>query len=467
MEDLELSLLAYIINKRPPVSLLQSMKADFKFKSKEIAKVYNFLCDSVSIDSNLPDLYSIRKLTKNTDIIDVVEEAIQFKEEAATDLESFACLFYNRDREERSSTTISKLSEALKSGDSNNIIRYAEELTVINRNSFGETGPVDVEDFINVGLILKKEKFLPTHIPRLNQHLGGFPNGADYEDIGGFTFGEIAVVGGSTNTGKSCLTTSFWYHLISQSPTTPNSKSVYFNYEGAYDRLRKTFFSMVTGVWPASEKVNGIEQATQEYKRFMENRKNNFLLYDGVGKKVMPMTVPALEIEISKKAEEGYKAFFIDTINSIGSSNDNKESWHITEQAMRMLEQVAKKYELVIVCTAQNKQGLQFDEEKWPELKWIGQSQYLQQKPGVALGIYRADLYSGMVLDYTSIAVMKLRHRSPFPKEKVDVTYDFNRRMYVPYNGVQTDVISSSDIMKKEQIKSSLAGGIGKAYATI
>ena len=268
-------------------------------------------------------------------------------------------------------------------------------------------------------------------------------------------------------THNSTLGTSVWYHLISDSLTKPDCKSVYFNYEGAYDRLRKTFFAMVTGVWPASPNVYGIKEASEEYKRFMEPRKNNFLLYDGVGKKVMPMTVPALEIEISKRAEEGYKAFFIDTINSIGSSNDSKESWHITEQAMRMFEQVAKKYELAIIATAQNKQGLQFDEEKWPEMKWIGQSQYLQQKPGVGIGIYIADLYSGMTLDYTSLAIMKLRHRSPFPKEKVDVTYDLNRRMYIPYTGTQTGIDTASEPVKRKQIYSSLNGGIEKAYATI
>lgn len=467
MPNLELALLSYIIKKRPPISLLQSMKSSFKFKSKEIERVYNFLCDSAGIGMNIPDLYSVREITKNTEIIDVVEEAISFNEETATDLESFACLFHNRDKQERSSLLINKITDAIKAGDTDKIIYLADELTTTNRNSFGETGPVDVEDFINLSLIIAKEKFLPTHIPRLNQHLGGYPNGIDYEDIGGFTYGEIAVIGGSTNVGKSTLGTSVWYHLISDSLTKPDCKSVYFNYEGAYDRLRKTFFAMVTGVWPASPNVYGIKEASEEYKRFMEPRKNNFLLYDGVGKKVMPMTVPALEIEISKRAEEGYKAFFIDTINSIGSSNDSKESWHITEQAMRMFEQVAKKYELAIIATAQNKQGLQFDEEKWPEMKWIGQSQYLQQKPGVGIGIYRADLYSGMTLDYTSLAIMKLRHRSPFPKEKVDVTYDLNRRMYIPYTGTQTGIDTASEPVKRKQIYSSLNGGIEKAYATI
>jgi replicative DNA helicase len=464
MDDLALSLVGYLLTQQPPVSLLTSMRKDLRGEEPLAEKLIDYLIETVPCSMSLPDYCTLQTLLGPNKEYDELLAASQSIERAAGDLNGYALLYYKRNADKKIESLSTQLRKAIEAGDREKILSYAEQLTAAGNSGMALIGPVPEESFYDLDDIMKEETLLSTHIPRLNQHLGGSPNGIDFEESGGFSLGELDIIGGSTNHGKSTLAQSLWEHFISKSLEDKSYKSVYFNYEGAYTRFRKTLFAMVTGVYPYKP-GRYLDPANAEYKRFMEPRRGNFLLYDGAGGD-MPVSSNSLEVEICKKAEEGFKAFFIDTINSI-DNRDGKASWEITEDAMRMLERVAKRYELCIIATAQNKQGLQFEEDKWPEIKWLGQSAALQQKAGVGIGIYRADLFSGGTIDYTTIAIMKLRHRGFVPREGVNVSYDRNRRMYVPYVGAQTGVVEASENVQEGQILSALSGEIETAYADV
>jgi len=465
MSDLELSFVNYLFTDRPPVALLKSYRPELKIKDKRILNVVDYLC-TLPENRTVPDyLTATSLLSKDQDALDILGEAVG-TEKAAPDMEDFSLLLSVKDIEEREARVSANLKRALDENDNEKAIQYAEELSQLAREGRIRVGPIAVSEFFDMKQILKPEEFLSSHIPRLNQHLGGWPDDIDFEERGGFTLGEITLISASTNKGKSALATSIWYHFISESLHNPKYKCVYINYEGAFDRFKKVFFAHVTGVYPYDNHENHplVVAAEQEYLKFLTPRKDNFQVYDGAGNRDMPVSTDALEIEISKLAERGYRAFFIDTINSI-DNKDNSKGWEITERAMRMLERVAKRYELCIIATAQNKQGLEFEDQKWPDLKWIGQSQTLQQKPGAAIGIYRADIYSGQEVDYTTLAIIKTRHRTPFQREGVNVSYDKYRRMLVPYKGKLTDVSNSSEGVKREQILAALRDDIDTAFA--
>lgn len=464
--DIELSFLHYIITNHIPADLVRSIRPNIKFKRDDIATVVDYLCTYVPKDQPIPDMVTIDYMMgSKQEIIDLLKEATA-SEPVANDLSDFETLFSQRKIKESLADLNKRLNKAIQNEDIGLVTKLAEELVALGTNTKHRIGPVNMTEFTDIEQLSTPETLLVTEIPRLNQHLGGWPNAIDFEDIGGFSLGELAVIGGSTNAGKSALAQTLWYGFIKKSYEDENYKTVYFNYESAYDRFKKTFFANVTGHYPGRNNKSEIyKSASEEYRKFITPRRNNFLVYDGAGGD-MPFTPVSLELELSKKAEEGYKIFFIDTINSIDDAGRTK-AYEATERTMQCLERVAKKYNVCVIATAQNKQGLQFEDDKWPELRWIGQSSTLQQKCGVALGIYRADWYSGGTQDFTTIAIMKLRHRSPNPKEGVNVTYDVARRMYVPYRGSETNILSSSELTQNKQILSAINSLSETAYAQV
>jgi hypothetical protein len=376
---------------------------------------------------------------------------------AASNLNDYALIYHKQDLERKMKAVTDELSIAIKNKEHKTILQLADEIAMLGHEGRRRIGAIEFEAFLDVNKIVKPGEMLTTHLPRLNQHLGGEPDDIDYEETGGFTFGEISLISGSTNRGKSCLATSVWQHFIRESLTNPKYKSAYFNYEGALERLHKTLFAHVTGVYPSGKpEYKSLEdRAAKEYREFILPRKGSFTLYDAGGKLDMPYTTRALESELSKLGEEGYRAFFIDTINSIDNADKTKE-WEMGQATMKMLERIAARYSACVIVTAQNKQGLEFEDQKWPDMKWIASSAEMQRKPGCAIGIYRTDIYSGGDVDYTELAIIKARHRSPYPREGVKVSYDKRRRMYIPYQGKQTGVVDASEIMQKKQIVTAL-----------
>jgi hypothetical protein len=450
MSELDVALLKYVLTEQPPAALVKSLRQDFDITDSRVASVLDYLCDQIPDGSNMPGYLTVCNMLGSTDVLKetIAAEAI------ASNLNDYALLYHKRKAEKRMEEALTGLKAAIKRDDQAAILRYAEDVGNIGHEGRRRIGALDFDDFVDPSKLLRPGEYLKSHLPRLNQHLGGEPDDIDFEETGGLTLGEITIIAGSTNKGKSCLATSIWQHFIRESLGNPKYKSAYFNYEGALDRFQKTIFAHITGVFPRGD-TKFYRSAMKEYEEFIKPRKDGFALYDAGGRYDIPYTVRALENELCKLGEEGYRAFFIDTINSLDDGG-HKESWEIGEGAIRMLERVAARYNAAVICTAQNKQGLEFEDQRWPDLKWIASSAEMQRKPGVALGIYRTDQYSGGEVDYTEIALIKARHRSVYPREGIKVSYDRNRRMYVPYTGSATSVVDASEVMQKRQIVSTL-----------
>lgn len=452
IEEIDLSLLNFLMAENPPMSLLQSLRHDFKIKNSNVASIIDKIIEDIPPTRTFPSYTTLCTLYSKD--IALFKESITC-DKIADNLNDYATIYHQESIQSQTDSIVKELEKALKTKDQDKIIQLADELAWLGHQGARRIGPIDEEDFLDTVLIAKPAELLTTHIPRLNQHLGGEPNGIDFETSGGITLGEITVISGSTNRGKSAAATSIWQHFIRESLGNSDYKSVYFNYEGALDRFRKTMFAHITGVYPYKES-KFLASAIKEYENFMKARKGNFLLYDAGGKFDIPMNIRSLETEISKLSESGYRAFFIDTINSLDTSSDSSKSWEGMEKVMRTFEALAKRYNIAIICTAQNKQGLEFEDAPWPDVKWIGSSSLVQQKPGTVIGIYRTDIYSGGAVAYTDLALLKLRHRSPYPRESVKVTYDKNRHMLIPYEGNETDVLEASEVIQKKQIVTAL-----------
>jgi hypothetical protein len=450
MSELDLPLLHFLFTENPPVNLVKSLRQDFRVEDPRVIGVLDYLCTSVPEGHNVPGYDTMYELYPEGK--EALKESVAC-EKVISNLNDYTLLYHKEETDKKVTSLIDQLSDAVKNGNRDLVIDLSNRLSLIDVSGKRMIGPMDPEEFMDIALITKKPDILTTHIPRLNQHLGGEPDDIDFEDIGGFYLGEITIIAGSVNRGKSAFATSLWQHFIRQSLLHPQYKSVYFNYEGALDRFRKTMFAHITGVYPFGD-TKFYQNAILEYEAFMQPRMGNFLLYDAGGKHDMPYTTRALEAELSRLAELGYKAFFVDTINSLDDST--QKEWETGEKTMRMLENVVKRYNIQVTCTAQNKQGLEFEDQPWPDMKWIGSSHKLQQKPGIGLGIYRTDLYSGGQVDYSELAIIKARHRAPYPREGVKVSYDKRRRMIIPYTGTMTGVVEASEMVQKKQILTAL-----------
>jgi replicative DNA helicase len=267
----------------------------------------------------------------------------------------------------------------------------------------------------------------PTHIPELNAALG------DDDITGGFAAGEVSIIGGYSNAGKSITAQSFFSHYIQQ-----GYKTVYFNLEVRPDLFISQLFSNLTGEWLYAKKSGEyLMPAWEKYEEIIREAQDRFILYNEDG----PRNIASLEEYVERHAMDGFEIFFVDTINSMMGTKEKRTD--VFTDIMVRLEALVKKYNISLIATAQMKQSVMFEDDKRPHLWDIGESVTLQQKAGTVLGVYRSDKYgSGDVkdklmkpCDYTSLMLLKLRNRSVDDNEFVRVSYDKDHKMYIPYGG--------------------------------
>ena len=460
MSDLDYSFLGYLLNPGIPATLLKSVAKELSFSDKQVESVVRILAERLPDEATTPDSTTTSSLVGaikhgEAGLVDVVREAAQAKR-LAGDIQGYIILFKDRERSEKADRLQAQMQKAMKDNNENQVYNLARQLVSLRDEArYGISKPNEFDELLDIDSLVAPENMIVTSIPRVNQHLGGDPYEIDCEDTGGVAYGEITVIGGYTNAGKSALNQTFFFDCLSQVVDNEDCKCAYINYEVRWTLFKKTVFAMATGTWPDISKASSkyMRTASEEWERFITPRKGAFTIYDSN----VPYTTMALEEELNKLAHNGHRVAFIDTINSIDNQDSSKKHEEI-ERTLVMLERVAKRHDMAIIVTAQNKQGLQFEEDKWPELKWIGQSAAIQQKTGAALGIYRADIYSGGALDYTTLAVMKLRHRTPLPKEGIRVSYDKFRRMYVPYSGSETSINEAPSLIRERQALTMLNG---------
>jgi len=404
-------------------------------------------------DDTIPDRKTLKTLWPALeDIIDATNDV----EIMAGDFQGYVFLLEEAEKRRQRENILQQMKKCLDINYTDGLLFNAEKLLEGDkRNNDLMVKPCQFEELLDIDRILTPEPKISTGIPSLNQHLGGEPNDTDFEELGGLALGEVTLVAGFTGHGKSTLSETILWNVLNNSTQGPNYKSVFFSYEVRKGLFLKQMFAHVTGVFPSPQYADKLfyKNAEEEYIRFMHDRKSNFLYY----KENVPITVRGLEAEINKKAQQGYSLFIVDTINSLDNL-DNAERKHTMEQAILMLERVAGKHNIAILATAQNKQALQFEEDKWPGIEWVGQSAYIQQKVGAGMGIYRNDIYSAGGIPYTSIALIKLRDRKPYPYEAVKVSFDKRRRLYVPYEDDSTAIDTSSSRIKTKQVFSALTG---------
>jgi replicative DNA helicase len=459
MPDLDLAFTSYLLTERPPLSLLRGSTRDLHLQDPRAEALVGVLCSLPDSVMEIPEAITMSSLCRErhlTDLADYVRESSEATP-VASDLQGHLLLLRDRYTITQQETMLQNMQRSIASGDKLGALRLAQELTTLTQASGHQlVKPTDFEYFLEIDDMVQVEPMAQTHLPELNQKLGGQATGYESRSSGGLPYGGVTVIAGYTNAGKSTLAQSMWNHHMTMCVDNPNYRSVYINYEERRKLFKQHLFSMITGTFPTPDKQGRhfYEQAVQEYLRFMQARKGGFLIYDNT----LPYDLRSLEEELTKVAQLGYRIAYIDTINSVDEGNA-KDTRMTLVSAMKMLERVSKSNDMAIVITAQNKQALQFEEDKWPELKWIGESAALQQKVDTALGIYRADLYSDGSVDYTACALMKLRHRSVQGlKEFAKMGYDKYRRMYIPYEDGSTSAVLASENTQTNQVLTTMQG---------
>jgi uncharacterized protein YqeY len=467
MSELDLSLLAFLITQRPPTALLKSIRGELHFEDSRVRGLVDFICEQVPSENEIPAPVTLLYMTHDKEHAEVIKEAVG-TEAIASNLNDYCFLFHRRETERRQETLKKDMAEALEERDHSQVMATAKKLAAIGSYDHHRIGPVDTEEFTDIAGLSQPTKYISTHLRRLNQHLVGEPSGIEYEDNGGLTIGEITAIAGSVNRGKSTIAFSFFKSFIDRAADDDDYKACYFNYEGVFNRFRQAFFAAVTGANPERRNTSTYQRAIKEYQEYISRRQDKFIVYDAHGRRDMPYTTEALELQISQHAEEGFKVFIVDAINSINvGSKSDKENWSAHQQAMDMMERLATYYELAIVITVQNDRALEKQEDKWPGLHWISSSQEIQRRIGCGLGIYRTDQIC--FLPYSELAIIKRRgERGPYPKEAVKVVYDRDRRMYVTYAGPETDVANATGTVQKRQIKAAhTKSDIAVAYGQV
>jgi replicative DNA helicase len=467
MGQLDLSLLSFLITQRPPAALVKSLRGDLHFEDTRVGSLVDFICDQIPSENEVPAPVTLLYMTHDKEHTDVIKECIG-TEAVASNLNDYCFLFHKRETERRQETLKKDMSEALERGNHKVVMSTAKKLAAISNDDHHRIGPVDTEEFADISALSQPTKYISTHFHRLNQHLAGEPEGIEYEKTGGLTIGEITAIAGSVNRGKSTIAFSCFKGFIDRSAEDDYYKACYFNYEGVFNRFRQALFSAVTGVNPEIRNTSTYQRAVQEYQEYISRRQDKFIVYDAHGRRDMPYTVEALELQISQHAEEGFKVFIVDAINSINvGTKSDKENWSAHQQAMDMLERLATYYELAIIITVQNDRALEKQEDKWPGLHWISSSQEIQRRIGCGLGIYRTDMLC--LAPYSELAIIKRRgDRGPYPKESVKVAYDKNRRIYTSYTGPETNIIDASGTVQKRQIKAAhTKSDIAVAYGQV
>lgn len=444
--SLDIAFLKYILENRPTFQKVLNAKSGIAFSDERVGDIVNFLIQNLYgkwKDESIPTKDALITILNETDEehIELAKflESEEFEEIDWTayghSMNDFTLALKEREYGRKFNTMIETVETVIHNdGDIEKAILDFARL--IESKKLKTINPTSIDSILDKDCLLRGETMYPTHIPELNLALG------DNKDKGGIAAGEITIIGGYSNVGKSILSQSIFTGFIEK-----YIPCVYFNLEVRPALFINQFFSQITGqriytgISYTDEELKFFNIAWEKYRKFIEDRKDIFLIYNEDG----PRNLLQLEEYIEKHAMEGYEVIFLDTINSLVGGESERRTEMFT-RVMNSLEALVKKYNIALVSTAQIKQSLMQQIDKRPNLWDIGESAALQQKAGTVLGIYRSDKYGENPVskidskcDYTSIMLLKLRNRSADPGEFVKVSFDRYKQMYIPYSGLQPE----------------------------
>jgi replicative DNA helicase len=441
--SLDVAFLNYLFDKRPTFQRLSNVRANIKFDDERVKRTVDFLVGNLApkwTESQVPTRESFCTILEETDeSYSKLAKFIQNKKVVEYDwepfglnLEDFVLAFKEREWGRAYNGKVESLKISIE--QDSGIEKSVKDLyKLIESKDSKLIAPATIDELLDKERMISGEIMYPTHIKNLNYALGEDP------DKGGIAAGEITIIGGYSNVGKSLAAQSLFTHFLSQ-----HIPSVYFNLEVRPDLFVSQMFSQITGqriVKGKDQNRDYFEPAWDQYQEFIRDRKDEFILYNKDG----PRNIVQLEEYVERHAAEGYEIMFLDTINSLIHS-DGEARKDLFTKVMNILEGLVKKYNIALIATAQIKQSLMQQIDKRPNLWDIGESVALQQKAGTVIGIYRSDKFGDgsekgklAKCDYTSFMLLKLRNRSAEHGEFIKVAYDPFRVMYVPYNGPEPE----------------------------
>lgn len=450
--SLDVAFLNYLFDKRPTFQRLSNVRANIKFDDERVKKIVNFLVGNLAPkwnEAQIPTREAFATILEETDDsyaklakFILHEKVLKYDwKPFGIGLEDFVLAFKEREWGRDYNGKVESLRISIE--NENGIEKSVKDLyKLIESKDSKLIAPSTIDELLDKDRMISGEIMYPTHIRNLNYALGEDP------DKGGIAAGEITIIGGYSNVGKSLASQSLFTHFITQ-----HIPCVYFNLEVRPDLFVSQMFSQITGqriIKGKDQNRDYFEPAWDQYHEFIKSRQNEFILYNKDG----PRTISQLEEYVERHASDGYEIIFLDTINSLIHS-DGEARKDLFTKVMNVLEGLVKKYNIALIATAQIKQSLMQQIDKRPNLWDIGESVALQQKAGTVIGIYRSDKFGDgsekgklAKCDYTSFMMLKLRNRSAEPGEFIKVAFDPFKIMYVPYNGPEPvfTKLSESDI---------------------
>lgn len=447
MSNLDFAFLKYIFEVRPSFRRLLNSKRNIKVSEPMVSGIIDFMIHDLAskwTDEQVPTSETTAMMlekARQQELADFLRTESWSNvrwQDYGESLSDFLVAYEERDYQDKYKYFKNKVYNEIEEGYQ--VDKTIQEFNkLLEKKKRKDVAPTPISNILDKDRLLAGEIMYPTHLADLNEALGNDPT------KGGIAAGEITIVGGYTNAGKSLLAQSIWSHfLVNKIPT------VFFNLEVRPDLFISNLFSQITGEWLHVDKQpQYLMPAWEKYENFIHEREDIFVLYNDDG----PRNISQLEEHIETHAANGYDVFFLDTINSM-LGDQSKRTDMFTEILIR-LEALCKKFNIAILATAQMKQSVMFNDDKRPNLWDIGESVALQQKAGTVIGVYRSDLFGdislgqkiGGLCDYTSLMLLKLRNRSVSPGEFVRVSYDKEYRMYVPYTG---KVVALSEMTEDE-----------------
>lgn len=205
MSNLDYAFLSFILEKRPTFRKLSNLKKEIIIKDKEVQDVVDYLTYV------LASKWEEELIPKKDTLIELLEQAGEIElskwlyvnfhlyydwTNYGSDMADFVLAFSERDYKDKYNKLKKEVSEGIDRDDKDVEDKVTKLYRLFDSKKHKSIAPTPVSSLVDKDRLFRGETMYPTHIPDLNEALGGD------RSKGGIAAGEITIIGGYTNAGK-------------------------------------------------------------------------------------------------------------------------------------------------------------------------------------------------------------------------------------------------------------------------
>ena len=203
--------------------------------------------------------------------------------------------------------------------------------------------------------------------------------------IGGFSFGELNVIGGRPGMGKTALLVNL---VLKMSETVP---VLYFSFELSESQLLSRFISTLSKI-PANKIAQ--QNLTMDEKEFLFSLEETIANHQIFINDSCSNSFTAFKENCLKQIEEkGVKVIIVDYIQLMGSSRNRNSRELEISYISRELKNIAQNNNVCIIAASQLSRNSERREGCRPQLADLSDSAAIEQNADKVMMIYRPEYY--------------------------------------------------------------------------